>query len=67
MQVWPKNDDIRRVLYHPTGVHFRADGPADWPDDSYTHRRIAEGDVTTSDPGAGGTRKAKAAEPKREA
>ena len=52
MQVWPKNDDIRRVIYHPTGVRFRAEGPADWPDDSYTARRIADGDVTTTDPGA---------------
>ena len=52
MQVWPKNDDIRRVIQHPTGVKFRAEGPVDWPGDSYTHRRIADGDVTTEDPNA---------------
>ena len=52
MQVWPKNDDIRRVIQHPTGIKFRAEGPVDWPTDSYTHRRIADGDVTTEDPNA---------------
>jgi len=25
---------------------FRAEGPADWPNDSFTARRIADGDVT---------------------
>ena len=49
MKVFPKNDDIRRILYHPTGVHFRKEGPADWPDDSYTHRRIADGDITVEE------------------
>jgi hypothetical protein len=51
MQVWPKNDIIRKVIFHPSGVRFRADGPSDWPDDSYTARRIRDGDVTTSEPG----------------
>jgi hypothetical protein len=38
------------VVYHPSGVRFRKDGPADWPDDAYTTRRIADGDVTTEAP-----------------
>jgi hypothetical protein len=46
MQVFPKNDDVRRVLYHPSAGHFRAEGPADWPDDAFTNRRIKDGDIT---------------------
>jgi hypothetical protein len=45
MKVFPKNDDVRRVLYHPAAGHFRAEGPADWPDDAFTNRRIADGDI----------------------
>ena len=68
MQVWPKNEDIRRVIYHPTGVRFRADGPAEWPTDSYTARRIADGDVTAEDPNAPAARKAREPrEPRRDA
>jgi hypothetical protein len=51
MKVWPRDDDVKNVLYHPTGGPFREDGTADWPDDTYTHRRILDGDVTTTDPG----------------
>ncbi len=45
MKVFPKNDDVRRVLYHPAAGPFRAEGPAEWPDDAFTNRRIADGDV----------------------
>jgi hypothetical protein len=60
MMVWPKDENIRRLIYHPagSGIRFRKDGPADWPDDSYTARRIRDGDVTTTDPGAPAARKA---------
>jgi hypothetical protein len=51
MKVFPKDETIRRLISHPSGVPFRKDGPAEWPDDSYTARRIRDGDVTTSDPG----------------
>ncbi len=50
MKVWPKNDDVRKILKHPNGVGFREHGPIDWPDDSFTHRRIRDGDVLTEDP-----------------
>jgi hypothetical protein len=53
MQVWPKNQATRNVLKHASGVGFREDGPAEWPDDPFTHRTIADGDVLTEDPGAG--------------
>lgn len=45
MKVFPKNDDIRRVMIHPTAGKFRAEGPMEWPDDAFTHRRIKDGDV----------------------
>lgn len=51
MQVWPKNDQMRKILVHPEGkVAFHDEGPIDWPDDSFTHRRIMDGDVTTQEP-----------------
>lgn len=50
MKVWPKNDGLRKWLKHPTGVGFRESGPATWPSDAFTTRRIRDGDVTTSEP-----------------
>ena len=51
MLVWPKTDEIRKVLKHPhNNTGFREEGPVDWPDDSYTHRRIMDGDITAEDP-----------------
>jgi hypothetical protein len=49
MKVKAKNDDIRKILKHPTGGAFREDGTAEWPDDSFTHRRITDGDVTAEE------------------
>ena len=49
MKVWPKNEAMRKVLKHGV-IAFPEDGPADWPDDTFTHRRIMDGDVTAEDP-----------------
>jgi len=49
MKVWPKNDDMRKVLRHGV-VGFPEEGPADWPDDTFTYRRIQDGDVTVEEP-----------------
>ncbi len=47
VKVVPKNDELRKVLKHPSNnVPFPAEGSQDWPDDSFTHRRITDGDVT---------------------
>lgn len=46
MKVLPKDDNIRKILKHPVAKAFPAEGPAEWPDDSFTHRRIADGDIT---------------------
>ena len=52
MRVWPKNETVRKTLKHPSGAAFRQEGPGDWPDDSFTYRRIVDGDVLKEDPGA---------------
>lgn len=53
VKVWPKNEQVRKVLYHPTGKRgFPAEGPVEWPDDVFTARIISDGDVLTEDPGA---------------
>ena len=44
MKVWPKNDEMRKILKHGA-VGFPEEGPAEWPDDTFTHRRIMDGDV----------------------
>ena len=46
VKVLPKNDTIRKLIKHPVGGPFRAEGAMDWPDDSFTARRVADGDVT---------------------
>lgn len=47
VKVLPKNEDMRRILKHPSNnVGFRDDGPMEWPDDAFTARRVADGDVT---------------------
>jgi hypothetical protein len=46
MQVVPKNDEMRKLLKHPSGVGFREKGPANWPNDSFTARRVRDGDIT---------------------
>lgn len=47
IRVEPKNDELRRVLKHPSSnMGFRSEGSVEWPDDNFTHRRIRDGDVT---------------------
>jgi hypothetical protein len=50
MKVWPKNDDVRRLIKHPTARGFRKEGPADWPADVFTFRLLQDGDITSSEP-----------------
>ena len=47
VKVWAANEAMREVLRHPTGVRFRdnLDHPVEWPHDSFTARRIADGSV----------------------
>lgn len=51
MKVWAKNEEVSKVLRHPTGGGFMWPTPADWPDDTYTFRQVQAGDVLLQDPG----------------
>jgi hypothetical protein len=53
MKVWLCNEALRGVLRHPGAGPFPTEGPADWPDDSFTYRRIKDGDVSTEESKAG--------------
>jgi hypothetical protein len=46
VRVTPRDDDMRRVLKHPSAGGFRAEGSATWPNDRFTKRRLADGTVT---------------------
>lgn len=51
VKVWPKSDAIRKLLKHPSNnVGFPENGPLEWPEDAFTHRRLEDGDVTADDP-----------------
>jgi hypothetical protein len=69
VRVLPKNEQIRKYLkHHPSRVGFLAEGSAEWPNDVFTKRRIADGDVSIApaEPAAGEQKvlEQKAAEPK---
>lgn len=55
MKVKAKNETIQKQEKHPTGGGFRSDGTAEWPDDTYTFRRLQDGDITVADAGAAPT------------
>lgn len=44
--VQPASDELRALLRHPTAGGFPSEGPAHWPRDSFTMRRVADGGVT---------------------
>ena len=45
IMVEPADDNMRKLLKHPRGIKFRSEGPIEWPDDQFTHRRIRDGSV----------------------
>jgi hypothetical protein len=45
IRVEPRDEDMRRVLKSSKGVAFRSSGSAEWPNDRFTQRRIADGSV----------------------
>jgi hypothetical protein len=45
VRVTPANDTMRRLLKHPRAGGFPKEGAAEWPDDRFTKRRIADGDI----------------------
>jgi hypothetical protein len=46
VRINPADDDVRRVIKHPHAGPFPASGPADWPLDRFTRRRLLDGSVT---------------------
>jgi hypothetical protein len=55
IKVWAANETMREVLRHANGTRFRdtIDQAVEWPNDSFTARRIADGSVRTDGPGSG--------------
>ena len=49
IRVEPVNDDMRRLLKHPKAGHFRSEGSMEWPDDTFTHRRLRDGDIKVTE------------------
>jgi hypothetical protein len=55
VKVFAVNETMRGVLRHSNGTRFREalDEGVEWPNDSFTARRIADGSVRTDGPGSG--------------
>lgn len=51
VRVAPANDAMRRLLKHPHAGGFPNEGGAEWPDDRFTKRRIADGDIKREEDG----------------
>jgi hypothetical protein len=49
VRVVPVREDLRAILKHPSGVRLRAEGSVEWPNDRFTQRRIADGDIKIVD------------------
>jgi hypothetical protein len=45
VKVMPTSDNIRKLVRHPSAGPFRETGPANWPEDAFTFRRLRDGDV----------------------
>jgi hypothetical protein len=45
IRVVPRDDDMRRLLKHPRAGGFRSEGSLEWPDDTFTQRRLRDGSV----------------------
>jgi len=46
VRVVPAREELRDSLVHyPTGRRFRSEGSVEWPNDRFTQRRLADGDI----------------------
>jgi hypothetical protein len=51
VRVIPRDEGIRKLLRHPLrGRGFPSTGSVEWPLDTFTRRRIRDGDVTVEKP-----------------
>jgi len=47
VRVTPRDENIRKLLRHPLrGRGFPSTGSVEWPLDTFTRRRLRDGDVT---------------------
>jgi len=46
----PGKEHLRGTLAHPNGMRFRPEGSIEWPNDRFTQRRIADGDIVIVEP-----------------
>lgn len=53
IRVVPRDDDMRRLLKHPRAGGFRSEGSLEWPDDTFTQRRLRDGSVKAEEHKAG--------------
>lgn len=45
VRVSPAKEEYRGLIKHPNGGGFRSSGSIEWPFDTFTKRRIRDGDV----------------------
>jgi hypothetical protein len=45
VRVEPTSEEYRAAIKHPNGMRFRGQGTAEWPNDRFTQRRIADGAI----------------------
>jgi len=64
VRVIPRDEETRKNLDHPlNNVGFHESGSAEWPLDSFTERRLRDGDVTLEGHAEAAARAAKRATP----
>jgi hypothetical protein len=70
VKVYPKDAEMAKILKHPISkTGFNSDDLAmgvNWPDDSFTARRVRDGDVNVDPPVAEDETRKNEQEPKRE-
>lgn len=49
VRVTPAREELRKLLKHPNAGGFRSSGSVEWPLDTFTKRRIKDGDVTVEE------------------
>lgn len=51
VRVWPTLPAMARLMRHPNGHGFNSnDGSGHWPNDAFTTRRLADGDISLTAP-----------------
>lgn len=46
VRVVPRDDEVRAAIKHPRAGRFRSSGSMEWPNDTFTRRRVRDGTVT---------------------